>query len=159
MDIVSGVAAFKSGFEVAKSIGELVKQEHIDANEIASRLLLLKSLMLDSQSALNDAQEEQRRLKEELAAGNWIKEIEADLEMVPDGQFYVRKSEKAKGQCIPYCPACWGDAHKLVPLNAQGNRGMFRCDIHKSAYETEAYRNWRRQQRPVGRGGGGTPWS
>lgn len=73
-------------------------------------------------------------------------EIEKDLEYINDGGFYIRKSEKAEGKSIVYCPTCWGKDKHLIPLNPGTGNGYFSCDIHKSNHQTERYRVWLRQQ-------------
>jgi hypothetical protein len=102
--------------------------------------------MLDSQGDLYAAAEEIRILKEEIATLKETEQFEQDLEWVADGGFWVRKSEKASGVAICYCPLCWGDGKKLVPLNPISGKGVFRCALHDSSHETQAYRNWVRQQ-------------
>jgi hypothetical protein len=146
VDVVAGLAAIKNGFQIAKSIAELVKQPELDRNELCSRVLLLQELMLGSQEALNDAQEEHRRLKEQIVANDRTREIEQDLDIQEDGHFYVRRSEKEKG-VIPYCQACWGTEHNLVALISTGKPGAFICPIHKATHYTKAYEDYVNQQR------------
>ncbi|MBI1956063.1 MAG: hypothetical protein HYS38_06675 [Acidobacteria bacterium] len=142
IDIAGGLAALRTGFDVAKHIGEIVKGEEVDRNAVANELLLLKSLMLDSQEALNTAVEEHRQLKNQIEEQNRLAEIAADMEYVEDGGFFIRKSEKAAGKAIAYCPLCWKAAKADVPLNPQGGRGHFTCKIHNSSHETAAYREY-----------------
>lgn len=139
--IAGALSAVKSGFDIAKSIREQVKRPDIDANEVSSQLLLLQQVMLDTQKALNDAQEEIQELKNQLAQKDAVATIDEDLEYVSDGGFYVRKSESATGKRIPYCPICWGENKKLVPLNPSGGNGYYKCGIHTSGgFETTEYR-------------------
>ena len=156
MPIAEGLAAIKTGFDVAKNIAEYVKQGKIDPNEIASRLLVLQQYMLDSQSGLNDAQEEIRQLKIQLEEQKKLQQIADDMEYVDDGGFYIKKSEKAAGKKIPYCRLCWTKDGKAVALSSNNN-GYFRCDHDGSHYATVAYRNRQQQRRPNSYGGG--PWS
>jgi hypothetical protein len=146
VDLVAGLAAIKNGFQIAKSITELVKQPELDRSDLCDRVLLLQHLMLESQEALNSAQEEDRRLKEQIVANDRTREIEQDLDIQEDGHFYVRKSEKEKG-FIPYCQACWGTEHKLVALIGTGKPGAFICPIHKVTHYTKAYEDYVNRQR------------
>lgn len=73
------------------------------------------------------------------------KKIEADLEWVEDGSFYIRKSEKAKGQSIGYCPACWHDNGKLVALINSEEPGTLRCVIHEATHYTGAHAEWKKK--------------
>lgn len=102
--------------------------------------------MLQAQSALGDAQEEIRKLKEQVATNDRIKEIEADLEWESDGGFRFRKSEKAKGQYPYYCPVCWGSETKLVPLIPSDHPGEFDCVTHKKKFHTKVYQEWSDKQ-------------
>ena len=146
MDIASGLSALKSGFDISRTINQRIKEGKSYPNEIAEQLLQLQQLMLDSQRALNDAAEEIRTLKERIASRAQMEEIERDLEWVGDGGPWVRKSDKSSGVRISYCPLCWGENKKLVPLNPTSGRGYFRCDLHKSTHETQEFRSWEARQ-------------
>jgi DNA repair exonuclease SbcCD ATPase subunit len=146
MDIASGLSALKSGFDISRTINQRIKEGKSYPNEIADQLFQLQQLMLDSQRSLNDAAEEIRALKEQIASREQVEQIRLDMEWVEDGGFWIRKSEKDSGVSIRYCPLCWGESAKLVPLNPTGGEGFFRCALHKSSHETEAYRQYVRQQ-------------
>ena len=137
MEIAGGISATKAGFDLIKGIRELLKREKVDPQEISARLLELQELLLQAQSALGDAQEENRQLRQQLANSDAIKELEADLEMEPDGQFLVRNSEKKDGKYIPYCPICWGESNKLIPLTPLASAGYFDCVLHKARFRTK----------------------
>ena len=141
MDIATGIAATKSGIEVVKTIATLLKQQDlpIDRVEIANRILLVCDQLLDSRTALTDAKDEIDKLKVELAQENRLAELAADLDMQLDGRFFVRKSEASKG-LIPYCPICWGNNEKLVPLTRGHSPGLFDCRLGHGSFETKAYR-------------------
>jgi len=68
------------------------------------------------------------------------------MEFVPDGNFYIRRSERDTGRFIPYCPLCWKSAKVDVPLNSKNANGFYSCDIHKSDYITSQYRNAQEQK-------------
>jgi hypothetical protein len=140
MGIAEGLGALKTGFEIAHAINQRVKEGKLFPNEIADQLLHLQQLILDSQRALNDAAEEIRNLREQVAASKKLDEMDRDLEWIADGGFWVRKSENEAGKAIAYCPLCWGDARKLVPLNPGSAGGHYFCPIHKSSHSTAGYR-------------------
>jgi|NGEPerStandDraft_6_1074524.scaffolds.fasta_scaffold54051_2 hypothetical protein len=144
MDIGSGIAALKAGFDISATIAQRIKEGKLSASEISDLLLKLREALLDSQAALIQAAEENRVLKEELANNNRITEVEKDLQYRNDGGFYVRASEVADGREIPYCPLCWGNERKLVPLNPGDGSGYYYCSIHKAPYETARYRDSQR---------------
>jgi hypothetical protein len=135
----------KSAFDIGNAISQRVKEGKQFPNEIADQLLHLQQLILESQRALNDAAEEIRELKEQLAASQRAVETNKDLEWVSDGGFWILKSDREKGSNIPYCPACWGETSKLIPLNPGNGHGYYTCSIHKLQHSTEAARRWIRQ--------------
>lgn len=141
MGIVEGLGALKTGFDIANSINQRVKEGKLYPNEIADQLLRLQQAMIDSQRALMDAENEIKALKEKIAADNQTKQVDQDLEWVEDGGFFISKTDKSLGKLIRYCPLCWRTTNKLVPLNPQSGHGHFRCDIHHSNHETQAYRD------------------
>ena len=62
-----GISAVKTGFDLTKSVVELLKRPQVDAHDISARLLELQDLMLNAREALSTAQDEIERLKRELA--------------------------------------------------------------------------------------------
>src|SRR4051794_34047773 len=109
MPVSTGFTALKSAFDIGNAISQRVKENKIYPNEIAGQLLNMQQLILESQQALNEAAEDIRLLKEQAAARNRDEEFERDLEWQQDGGFWIRKSDQAGGNNIPYCPLCWGD--------------------------------------------------
>ena len=144
MDIASGLGALKSAFDIGHNINQRLKEGKSYPNEIADQLLQLQQLVLDSQRALNDAAEEIRLLKERLAAYERTDALEKDLEWVADGGFYIRKSEQQAGKQIAYCPLCWGENKKVIPLNIKIGHGYYTCEIHKTSHQTRAYQDYER---------------
>jgi len=159
MDIATGLAAAKAALEATKAALDLLKRDKVDKQEVTSRVMEMQEMVLRTREALGDALEENRNLREQIAKHDRLKELEADMDYVEDGGFYVKKSEKAAGKNIAYCPLCFKAAHADVPLNPQSGRGHFYCEIHKAGFETAAYRDnapgavKKRRFRPGG------PWS
>lgn len=134
--ISTGIAAVKSGFEVAKGIRELLKQEKVDAHEISAQLLRLQELMLDSQRALNEADAELKTLQSQL---DRRKELDADKLWEPDGSFYLRKSDREAGRFIPYCPICWDATQNSIPMAPLNVPGAYKCGLHEPRYYTKEH--------------------
>ena len=135
MTIAAGIGATKTGFDLIKSLRELIGRPDVNPGDVQARLVELQALMLDAQRALGDAEEENRTLRAQVAAQDRLKEIEADLEFAEDGRFYVRKSEKG-GALIPYCPVCWGKEKQLVVMT-QIDVGAYQCSVHDGLYKTK----------------------
>jgi len=115
-----------------------MKRPQYDPNEIQARLLELQGLMLEAQRALSEADEEHRRLRATIEEKEKQLRTVADLEFLDDGQFYTRRSEDGR---IPYCPICWGEKDKLIPLVPGGaEKGYFTCAIPKVVYTTDHYK-------------------
>jgi hypothetical protein len=141
MNLAAGISAAKTGFDLIKSLRDVIGRPDINPGDVQARLLELQSLMLDAQRALGDAEEENRNLRAQLAAKEIIKEIEADLEFAPDGRFWIRRSEKDTA-LIPYCPVCWGKEKQLVVMGAFQHPGMYKCSVHDGLYTTKVYAGW-----------------
>ena len=160
MTIAAGIAAVKNGFDIAKSIREGLKKPTLDRNEIANQLLLLQDIMLDSQRALSDADNALRALQTQL---NTAKELEADKLWEPDGSFFLRKSDKAAGNFIPYCPICWTAAKAAIPMAPYSQPGTYKCGLHDPVYATAENEKYQEEQRQIvrnfnSRRGGPNSW-
>jgi hypothetical protein len=149
IDIIVGLGATKTGLDLVKGVRELLKREKIDKSEIQEHLNSLQEALFQAREALGDAQELNRSLNRQIDENKRLLDIGADMEYDNDGGFYVKKSEKAQGKAIPYCPLCWKSDRKDIPLNPMFGEGYYRCDIHKSNYETSRYRRASRNSNPV----------
>jgi hypothetical protein len=63
MNIATGLSATKTAFSLVKGVTDLLKRPEVDHSEVLARLMELQSLMLDAQSALADAHEENHKLR------------------------------------------------------------------------------------------------
>ena len=97
---------FSLVYEMIKDAIGLAKKRK--DNEIAEKLIEINEKII----AL---QRENESLRDEITELQSIKELEKDLEMTESG-VYVRKSEKALGKSIMYCPACFQKQGKLFPI-------------------------------------------
>ena len=136
--MVGELAALGSALGVLKSLTEIAK--NVNSIELTQKIIELQRFILDMQTEMTELAEENRSLKQQMEEQQRLQVIAEDMEYVEDGGFYVKKSEKAQGKNIAYCPLCWKAAHADVPLNPQSGRGHFYCKIHEAAFETAAYR-------------------
>jgi hypothetical protein len=134
MTIATGLSATKAGFDLIKSLREVLGRPDVNPGDIQARLVELQSLMLDAQRALADAEEENRRLSVKLDEVTRRADLGKDMEFVHDGGYFVRASE---GKKIPYCPLCWHLDGKTVPLEPQSTQGVYWCFVHKNDYKTK----------------------
>jgi hypothetical protein len=140
MSIIAGITATKATLDVCKILNDLVNKPHIDPVEVRGKLHELLIHAVSAQAELADAQQDMFELRRQLDDRTRLEELEKDIEFIQDGGYYVRRSELDSGKHIQYCPLCWGDKGKLVPLTSdKPGAGIFRCQIHKSTYLTQAY--------------------
>ncbi|MEQ1945815.1 MAG: hypothetical protein ABL995_01410 [Bryobacteraceae bacterium] len=160
MAIAEGLSATKAGFDLLKSALEMLKREQVDRQEVAAQLLELQGLLMDTRQALVDAEEENRSLKAAMEERDRLDALRADVDIDTDGHYLYRKSDRAEGKNIPYCPICWGESTNLIALAPGMTKGTFRCGVHNQAYRTSEYRDEveNRNQRFSG-SGGGSQWS
>lgn len=148
IEIITGLTATKTGLDLIKGVRELLKPEKVDRTAVQARLGELQEALYQAREALGDAQEAKRNQAHEIADLKRLVEdlkmqadISGDLQMQADGQFLIRKSEKDAGQLIPYCPVCWGEKSKLIPLTPGGLEGNYFCAIHKQTHTTQLRRD------------------
>jgi hypothetical protein len=140
IDILVGLGATKTGLDLIKGVRELLKRDKIDRTEVLDHLNSLQEALYQAREALGDAQELNRNLVRQIEDNKRLLAVGADMEYVSDGGFYIRKTERAAGRTIPYCPICWKKDNKDIPLNPMFGEGYYRCDVHGSNYETSDYR-------------------
>jgi hypothetical protein len=140
VDVKSAISAAKTAFDLARALQNGLAKQQINPEEVPARLMELQQLILDLQSNLHDMAEENRQLRRQLDELRAQQQLGDDLEMVDDGQFFVRKSERQAGRPILYCPVCWGVNQKLVPLLTRSDERVLECVVHKALYYTKAYR-------------------
>lgn len=140
MSVAEGIAAIKATLEVAKLTSNLVNRPDIDVPQVREKLHEMLIHAVNAQMALVETQQEIADLHRRLEDKAELAVLRADMEPVDDGGFLVRKSEKAEGKFIAYCPVCWGDRNKAVALVPMAS-GYYSCAIHEHAtYKTAAYR-------------------
>ena len=132
MTIATGLSATKTGFDLIKSVRELVKRPDIDAAEISARLLELQELMLDARNALSEAHDEKGKLEARIAELSRMADFGKDF-VAAEGVYWREDA--------PYCPICWDVERKPVRLSgplgpSQGINGRidWSCSMHKSSF-------------------------
>jgi hypothetical protein len=139
MTIAEGIAAAKLALDAGTKAIDLLRYPKIDGEAVRTKITEMQDLVFSTQRALGEAEEENRHLRRQLDEREQMKAVEADLEMEPDGQYRYRASERAANKHIPYCPVCWGEHQKLIPLTPFGEGQAFQCGIHKTKYYTKVY--------------------
>ena len=118
---------------------DLLNRPNIDVPDVRSKVHEMLIHLVNAQVALGEAQIEISELRGKLDDREAIKLLAEDMEFIQDGGFYRRKSESAGGVFNPYCPVCWGNNQKAIPLAPILN-GFYTCAFHKTNYQTQAAR-------------------
>jgi hypothetical protein len=129
MTIAGGLSATKTGFDLIKSVRELVKRQGVDPGEVSARLLELQDLMLDARTALNDAQEDRAKLDAQIVELTRMADFGRDFKL-EEGVYWRDR--------VPYCPICWDVDRKTVRLGGPTvkpsgffNSMAWECPLHK----------------------------
>jgi len=145
-EIAAGITSIKNALAVAQTLRDQAKLGPVAPDIVTERLLLIHDHMLDLRQALLDAAEREQKLIEKIATYDQSKEIQADLDWEPDGGYYFRKSERAAGKMIPYCPICWHAASNTIPMANHKYPGVFKCGLHEPLYTTKVFEEWQNKQ-------------
>ena|SRR5271166_479446 len=136
--ILAGISAIKATLDLAKITTDLVNRPNIDAEKVRANLHEMLMHAVSAQEALVEAKLEIADLHNQLESSKALGALRADMEFVQDGGYYIKKSEKEAGNIVQYCPVCWGNASKAVPLT-RGEPGAFVCALHKVPFHTRAF--------------------
>lgn len=131
MSIAVGLSATKTGFDLIKSVRELLKRPEVDPAEISARLLELQELMLDARSALAEAQEDNAKLQTQ---------VDELSRMADFGATFSSANGVYWHDGFPYCPVCWEVDRKPVrlggPVPPYGSAFQdWTCPFHKSTFK------------------------
>jgi hypothetical protein len=135
MDITAALSSAKTAFELARALHTGLARQQIKPEEVPARLMELQQHILSMQAVVHDLAEENRQLQRKLDDQDEHRKLDADMDFVIDGGFYVRKSEVQKG-LIAYCPVCWKKDGKTIPLETSMTSGWFHCSVHNTVYKT-----------------------
>ena len=106
-----GVA--KDVYEIIKELKGMVKEYHNE--EMSEKVVDIQNSFFELREEIETVKEENRGLKAKIKLLEDSSKLEKDLEMTPMG-LYVRISEKEQGKTMEYCPACWQNHKKLMPI-------------------------------------------
>ena len=135
MAIGEGLVAAKTGFDLIKTLREVLKRETVDPHEVSNRLMELQELMLEAQAALGEAQEHERDLNAQIREFKRTADFGADFRF-EEGVYWKRE--------YPYCPNCWDADRKPIALvgpSDYSDHTVWDCPIHKSRYHLRK-RGW-----------------
>ncbi len=139
MSIAAGLTAAKAGLDVARLLMDKLNGPSVDAYAVRSMVQEMPIHVVNAQAALGEALAENSDLREQLGNRKALEALDADMEYLTDGGFYVRKSEADRG-LIGYCPLCWKKDGVTVPLQRCEDPGRYRCELHGTSFKTSEYR-------------------
>jgi hypothetical protein len=128
MAIDGVITAAGAVFELGNKIYESLQGPEPDIHSIQLEMLELQRHALSAQREFALVLEENRELTRQLNDNQALRDLKADLEYDTVGEFWIRKSERAKGLLIPFCPACLSLTDKLVHL-IRSRANSYRCPI------------------------------
>jgi hypothetical protein len=135
-DIGAGLAALKTAADLTKTLRDAIKSGKVKPAEMDALITQIYDQIIDSRAAAVDAQEEIRKLKEEMRALTDKSQLEKDLTF--DGDVYWMKNDD-----FPYCPLCWGSDSKLVRLQNYSTdlyggvrKTNYYCKLHDTHFYT-----------------------
>lgn len=134
MDITGSLAGATAAFELIGTLRNALSSRTISPEEIANRMMEIQQILLTLQRDLSQSAMDNWTLRKEIDELKSAADSKADIEYVEDGGYYVRRSE-AIDTLIAYCPLCWGNNDKLVPMNRH-ETGSFFCFIHGVNFST-----------------------
>ena len=135
--MTEGIAAARLAKEACKEALDSLRRPHIDGEQVRNKLIEILDLVFSAQQALSDAEEENRNLRRTIDDRAVQETVRADMEYQQDGGYFVRKSERASGNTIPYCPTCYGATGKTVPLKPDQGPSYY-CVVHRTSFRTQA---------------------
>jgi len=138
MSVVAGINATKASLELAKLISDKLNHPNIDVEDVRAKVHEMLIHMVNAQVALGEAHVEIGDLRRQLSEQEGLKALDADMDFQIDGGFFVKKSEVDKG-VIAYCPMCWKDAQKAIPMQGSATPGWYRCNLHKVVFQTKEH--------------------
>lgn len=126
------MSVLRDTYDLIKKLVNLAKAA--ENKEMSTLVIEIQEKFFYIQDEMQKLKADNRNLKNTIARMHNDEELEKDLELTEQG-YYIRISEKEQGKMIMYCPACWQNHHKLMPLvSPQGHR--YRCSNCK-AYITD----------------------
>lgn len=119
------MGTLKNLYEIIKELKNLTKQYHDQA--MAEKVIEIQEGFFEFREEMEKLRDENRQLKEKNKELELSVVDEADLELTARG-YYIKKSEKEQEMFMGYCPACWNNHRKLMPLVSIGGMTMRCCN-------------------------------
>ena len=107
------MSAFKEVYDVIKDVRNLAKE--YKNGEMVDKIIDIQEAFFDIREEMENLKEENKSLKSTIEEMKNTSILEDDLELTTKG-YYIRKSDAESGKRIYYCPACWQNYKKLIPL-------------------------------------------
>lgn len=121
------MSALKDIYDIIKELKGLVREYQNE--EMSEKVIAIQEGFFDLRELIEDFKEENRNLREEICRLKDVSELERDLELSQRG-YYIRISEKNEGKEIHYCPACWQNHKKLMPIVHTVGNAKQCCNCH-----------------------------
>src|SRR5688500_14637096 len=102
--IIEGISAAKTGIELTRIVRDLLKRDKIDRAEMEGRISEIQCRLADAREALNDALEENRALKDQLAENSRIAELEQLMVFEQSVRWKRISLTSDEVEPDPYCP-------------------------------------------------------
>lgn len=119
------MGTLKDLYEIIKELKNLAKEYHNQA--MAEKVIEIQEGFFDFREEMENLKDENRHLREKIKELESCADNENDLELTTRG-YYIKKSEKAQEKFMAYCPACWNNHKKLMPLVRIGTTTMRCCN-------------------------------
>ena len=129
MNIAAGLSGLNAAVTMTRALRDGLKSGSVKPDEIAGRIGEIYDYIIDSKSALADAQEEIRHLKAQLDSLN----RDAGVFLEGGVNWEKRPDERYDG---PLCPVCWGLNHKRLPMEMNERRNHPDYVVYDCAHHT-----------------------
>jgi hypothetical protein len=127
IEIAAGLVLAKNAIDIVKAVREAIRQKRkLTDEEMKDYLETLQDKLVDVKTALADADDENRQLKNELQEAKRMADFGAEFS-TGEG-LYWRDN-------FPYCPSCWDIERKPMrlggPVHDPHVGEIWQCPVHK----------------------------
>ena len=134
IDLIVGLGLAKNALDIVKAVREALKQKKLTDEEMRDYLEILQDKLIDVKTALADADDERRELKQQLEEATRKADFGSEFRF--EYGVYWRDYH-------PYCPVCWDLKRDPVRLsgpvwregiNVASGKALYSCPIDKSDF-------------------------
>lgn len=111
------MSILKDAYDILNDLRGLAKKHK--NQELMDKVIDMQDAFYQIREDMENLKAENQKLKNRIQNMENTSELEKDLETIEEGML-IRKSEKAANKEIFYCPACWNNHKKLMPLTVTG---------------------------------------